>query len=111
MQRMTPKKAILVECRRCLNTQAFKGCESSLCKLNVTSLKPVKKIKAYCLTCCPEQSIYGVKLCDGKYMDGSTCILHPFRLGKNPRRQAAGVKNAEQRGLLGFKFERTEAKR
>lgn len=108
---MTPRKAIAAECRQCVNTQTFKGCASEVCKLNRASLKPIKKIKAHCLTCCPEQSIYGVKSCDGKYIDGSNCVLHPFRLGKNPRRQAAGVKNAEQRGLFSFKFERTAAER
>mgnify|MGYP001592197158 CR=1 FL=1 len=31
---MTHRKAIAAECRRCLNTQAFKGCASEKCKLN-----------------------------------------------------------------------------
>lgn len=108
---LTPKKVIAVECRRCLNVQAFKGCISESCKLNDISLTPIKKIKSHCLICCPEQSVYGVKSCDGKYTDGSICILHPFRLGKNPRQVAAGVKRAEQRGLFGFKFQRMAAKR
>ena len=87
---MTPKKAVMAECRRCLNVKAFRGCADEMCKLNDTSLSPVKRIKAHCLTCCPEKSIYGVKACDGKYFDGTICVLHVYRLGKNPKRVAAG---------------------
>ena len=108
---MTPKKAIVAECRRCINTQAFKGCATEKCRLNDTSLTFIKRIKAHCLTCCPEQSIHGIKSCDGRYANGSVCVLHPFMFGKNPRQVAAGVKRAERKGLFGFKFKQTEAER
>ncbi len=57
--RSTLTQAIKSECRWCNQTKNFQGCASTVCKLNDMSLTPVKRIKAHCLTCVPEQSIVG----------------------------------------------------
>lgn len=99
---MTPKQAILIQCRFCLNTQVFKGCNSEVCKLNDSSLSNLKRIKAHCLTCVPEQNLKGVRACDGIVTNQKEhkCSLHPYRLGKNPRRAGIGGKKANSRCLL-----------
>lgn len=91
---MTPSKAIKIECRRCMNTEAFKGCASSLCRLNDLLLTKLKRIKTHCISCVPEQSIRGVRECTGGLLNGVTCPLHPYREGKNPKRKGIGNKNA-----------------
>lgn len=109
---MTPKKAIHNECCWCMNTQRFNGCSSDVCKLNYISMTYVQRIKANCLTCCPEQSIFGVQGCDGKisnFNQGRICPLHPFRLGKNPSRVAAG-KMALTDKLASFQFKKGDSK-
>jgi hypothetical protein len=106
---MTPKKAIREECGWCCNAKTFAGCSSELCKLNDTELTNMKKIKAHCINCVPEHSYNAVKNCTG-YVDNPTphqCTLHPFRLGKNPRRVELGKKLSEKVGVAmiePFKF-------
>ena len=88
---MTPAKAIDVECRQCMNTPNRKAdCGSEICKLNDARLSKLKKMKAHCITCVPEQSIFGVQSCTGKLMDGTICLLHPYRLGHNPALKGKG---------------------
>lgn len=108
-KRLTPKQAILAECRYCMNSTVFHGCSSEVCKLNDISMKHSKRIKAHCLNCIPEQSIYGVKVCDGKVLNPEPhiCYLWEFRLGKNPKKVEAGqitMKNAGQERLKRFYF-------
>lgn len=103
---MTPKKAILTECRYCLNTTVFRGCSSEICKLNdVTVKSSLKRIKAHCITCIPEQSLQGVRKCDGKVTNPEPhiCVLHPYRLGHNPKRAGLGRK-----GTFGEPFQKTK---
>jgi len=87
--RITPTQAIKSECRYCGQTKNFHGCASTVYKLNDMSLTPVKRIKAHCLTCVPEQSIFGVKRCDGRggILKPRMCPLYPYRMGKNPNRK------------------------
>lgn len=94
---MTPKQSVLTECKYCNNTINFHGCSSELCQLNNTDLPHVKRIKEHCLNCVPEQSVYAVKECDGKISspEPHICPLHPYRLGKNPKRQEASLKIAK----------------
>jgi len=98
---MTPKEAILIECRWCMNTKTFKGCSSQVCKLNDPTLSSLKKIKAHCIACVPEQSLRGVRDCEGHVTNPywHKCSLHPYRLGHNPRRKGIGGKNLDSRCL------------
>jgi len=103
---MIASKAIKIECCRCNNTKVFHGCDSMTCALNDTTKRQVKRIKAHCLTCIPEQSIHAVKKCNGRIGtkgDSLLCPLHPFRMGKSPRAQAAGrLKAAKESGRIRF---------
>ena len=102
---MTPKRAITEECKWCMQTPKFYGCTSEMCALNDTELKHIKRIKAHCINCVPEHSFISVKNCTG-YVDNPephTCTLHPFRLGKNPKRQELGRKLAEKTGVASIK--------
>jgi hypothetical protein len=103
-KRLTPAQAIKQECRFCTNSPVFHGCNSSTCKLNDKSIPHSRRIKAHCLTCAPEQSIHGVKKCSGKVIapEDHICPLHPYRLGKNPYRQAACKKSASSSGRALF---------
>jgi hypothetical protein len=80
---MTPTKAIKIECKACKNGYNYE-CKSIGCKLNDKTLTPLKRIKAHCISCVPEQSIYGVKQCTGKLLYGKTCPLHQYKEGHNP---------------------------
>jgi hypothetical protein len=99
---MTPKQAILKQCRFCMNTQAFKGCDSEVCKLNDSYLSNLKRIKAHCLTCVPEENLKGVRDCNGRITNQSNlkCSLHPYRLGHNPKRRGIGGKNLNSRPIF-----------
>ncbi len=83
---LSPSKAILQECRSCMNTGAFRGCASNACFLNRAGLSHLKRIKAHCLTCVPEQTPNGVKACAGKIKgpEPHTCPLYLYRMGHNP---------------------------
>lgn len=76
---MTPLQSIRAECRRCKGGQLFR-CESTTCSLNLAG-RPLPKIKAHCRECNGDDH---PKECTGKLLDGGTCHLYPFRLGKNP---------------------------
>lgn len=76
---MTPLRSIRVECRSCKGGQVFR-CESKTCFLN-RAWRPLPKIKAHCRECNGDDH---PKDCTGRLLDGNTCILHEFRLGKNP---------------------------
>ena len=109
MKRLTPKQAILSECRYCMNSATFRGCASEMCNLNKVELPFVKRIKAHCVDCIPEQSVYGVKACDGKILNPipHICPLHEFRLGKNPKISEASrikLRNAVLGGMVWHKF-------
>jgi hypothetical protein len=84
---MTPIKAIKAECRFCMNSEVLRECKSVDCKLNNKTLPALKRIKAHCISCVPEQSIYGVKECKGKLLNGTICPLHSYREGHNPKLQ------------------------
>ena len=103
-KRLTPAQAIKQECRHCMNSSVYKGCTSGTCKLNDKTIPHTRRIKAHCLTCIPEQSIHGLKKCAASVISPELhlCPLHPYRLGKNPYRQAACRKtvNLSGRALL-----------
>lgn len=91
---MTAKKAIKTECRFCMNSTIFKGCDSEVCKLNDLSLSPLKRIKAHCVSCVPEQNLKAVRACTGELTNNKVCPLHPYRAGSNPKRKGIGNRNA-----------------
>lgn len=97
---LQPKQAILIQCRYCLNTQVFNGCDSTVCNLNSRTLSNLKKIKAHCLDCIGATSAQTVRKCGGNLLNGKTCSLHPFRLGHNPRREGIGGKKPNSRTFL-----------
>ncbi len=104
---MTAKQAILNECRWCNNTLNFRGCASEICKLNDTTINSsVKRIKAHCLTCVPEQNIQGVRLCDGKVMNLTMAGYARFiRFGQVKTQidpKGSGQPNRRQRQRSGF---------
>lgn len=76
---MTPSQSIRAECRSCKGGQVFR-CESTACSLNLSG-RPLPKIKAHCRECNGDDH---PKDCTGRLLDGNTCILHEFRLAKNP---------------------------
>lgn len=90
---MSIKAAIKAECRACQNSHTLKGCESTTCKLNDSSLTNLKRIKVHCLQCVPEHNLKAVRECTGKLLNGRLCHLHLYRLGKNPNRAGKGGKN------------------
>lgn len=89
---MTPRKAIIAECRLCLNTIRQAKCESAVCPLNDETLSPLRRIKAHCLTCAPDQNRQGVQECSGMIIGSwpRSCPLHPYRHGHNPKRSGTG---------------------
>lgn len=99
---LPPKQAIQEECRFCMNTKTFRGCNSTTCKLNDASLTNLKKIKAHCATCVADQNRRGVRDCDGLICNPEMhkCPLHPYRLGKNPTRAGIGNKNPNSRPVI-----------
>ena len=99
---MTPKQAILKQCRFCMNANIFRGCNSEYCNLNDSSFSNLKKTKRHCITCIPEQSVQGVRKCSGEILNPEPhkCSLHPYRLGHNPRRKGIGGKNINSRPLF-----------
>lgn len=92
--KLTPTKAIRAECRFCMNSTIFKGCNSKVCKLNDLSLSPLKRIKAHCVSCVPEQNLKAVRACTGELTNNKACPLHPYRAGSNPKRKGIGNRNA-----------------
>lgn len=100
---MTAKKSINIECKRCCNEAANwrAVCASYDCPIHFSHTKgsSVRKIKEFCLQCVPEKSVFGVKACDGKYFDGSICVLLPFRMGKNPNRKKRQLTDVERSAM------------
>jgi len=86
-----------------MNNTKFYGCSSEDCKLNDFNLSFVKRIKSHCLDCVPEQSVYGVKACNGKILNPvpHICPLHEFRLGKNPKRVESGIRKQKNMAISG----------
>lgn len=80
---MTPSRAIKAECAFCKNNNYF-DCKSDICKLKDRTLSPLKRIKAHCISCSSEQSIYGAQECTGRLLNGKACPLHLYREGHNP---------------------------
>ena len=81
---MTAIQAVKKECQKCMNNKRFPSCISTMCVLNKRKdyKSTLRMIKAHCLTCIPEGSIFAVKLCDTP-----NCNLWSYRLGKNPNRK------------------------
>ena len=88
---MTPLQAIRKECGYCKGGTRV-PCNDEGCNLTNSKLTSLKKIKAHCKQCVPEQSMQGVGECDGKILcpEPHACSLHPFRLGHNPNRKGIG---------------------
>ncbi len=88
---ITAAQAIRKECRFC-NTLAQTECVTKICNLHpevwTGKKSKVRQIKAHCLECAG--TIAEVKECNGKLLrkndNGNICYLHPYRMGKNPRR-------------------------
>ncbi len=89
---MTPREAIAIECRFCMNTERLRKCESKICHLNETSSTALRRIKAHCLACTPDRNRQGVEACTGKIISPRIrmCSLYPYRLGHNPNRAGLG---------------------
>lgn len=86
--KMTPSKAIKLECRFCMG-DVRRPCESKVCNLNNKSLSPLKRIKSHCLDCVEMKS--EVKNCTGKLLfEERLCYLHPYRQGHDPKRKGMG---------------------
>jgi hypothetical protein len=86
---MKPSQAIKIECLRCRNGQGRIKCKSQECNLDIKDKSPLRRIKAHCIKCVPDQTIYGVKSCKGRVFnpminDFDKCALHDYRLGHNP---------------------------
>lgn len=94
---MTPSKAIALECRFCQNTSRLEKCESKVCRLNDWTSSPLRRIKAHCLTCVPEQNGKEVQACTGRVIGARPrmCPLHLYRLGHNPKRAGIGFSRKE----------------
>lgn len=88
---MTARQAINQECKHCCGDAKNwrEVCNTPDCAIYFAREgggSSVRKIKDFCYKCNPLQSYQGIKNCDGKYFDGSICVLRPFRFGKNPNR-------------------------
>ena len=99
---ITPLQAIQKECRYCHNSTQYNraNCNSELCKLSLLNdfKSNLKRIKSYCIACIPEQSLQGVRKCDGKILNPEPhlCPLRSFKLGKSLKRQGKGNPKALQ---------------
>lgn len=107
---ITPLRAIRVMCKLCKNGYHFE-CKSEVCKLNNKYLSTLKRIKAHCITCIPEQSIQGIRKCDGKVLNPEPhiCPLHPYRLGHNPKLKGKGRKMTSEEFKEQVRSRRKEA--
>jgi len=76
--KMTPAQSVRAECRRCKGGQVFR-CGSKICALNLPG-RPLPKIKAHCRVCNGDDH---PRECTGRFLGGTVCNLHEFRLGKN----------------------------
>ena len=95
---MTPAKAIKLECKWCMGSMKSFKCDSQICKLNNRTLSHLKRIKAHCLDCVETRQ--EVKDCTGKLLsENRLCYLHPYRLGKNPKRAGKGNPNIARFGF------------
>jgi len=77
---MTPKQAILAECQLCKGGGRWK-CESKICTLNRLGWSALRRIRGHCIECNGDDRPVN---CTGRLLLGGMCVLHPFRLGKNP---------------------------
>jgi hypothetical protein len=109
---MTAKQAINTECRRCCGEAAQwrNVCASDECPIHFTRDRgsSVRRIKEFCIKCNPKQTLQGSRECDGLYFDGSTCVLHPFREGRNPQRPKGRVWTPEMRDIARRRFARKQ---
>jgi len=76
---MTPAQAIRHECATCKGG-ARQKCESRACALRGGG-SSLRRIKVHCRECAGDDH---PRECTGRLLDGGTCILHDFRLGRNP---------------------------
>jgi hypothetical protein len=97
---MTPAQAIKAECRRCKGGQRFE-CESELCALNKSG-RALALIKAHCKECNGDDRPAD---CTGRMLDGTACLLHPCRLGKNPTAKRRTL-SPEQRAAMAARLEK-----
>ena len=101
MKGTSPGKAIKMECRRCKGGGRWK-CEAKVCALNRPAGSSLRKIKAHCKECNGDDH---PKECTGRLLDGTICLLHPFRLGKNPYRpRTLSPENREKLVRVGAKY-------
>ena len=109
MEKITAKQAINRECRDCCNTTYWKSvCNSDTCALSEARefKTAVRRIKAHCIECNTQKTVYGVAVCGGdKLIGGATgqphiCHLFPFREGKNPYRAKRVYSDADKAAFI-----------
>ena len=102
MQNITPRKAILLECRKCVGGN-ITLCISPKCKLfpyrltkteGKPSLSPLNAIKAHCHECT------GYNKAETKNCTSKDCYLYPYRLGKMPQMKRRGNSHQLQQARL-----------
>ena len=95
----TPLKAIRSDCVACMggNVQLPAECTARGCALwpyrmgkrpATGAHRPLGAVHAHCISCVG--SAQEARSCTGEMIDGTTCVLHPYRNGTNPRRRGAG---------------------
>jgi hypothetical protein len=106
MTRITPRKAILLECRKCVGGNSSL-CVSPTCKLypyrltrteGKAELSPLQAIKAHCDECT------GYDKEETKNCTGTECYLFPFRLGRLPKGMRKGATKEEMQGVRHHKI-------
>jgi hypothetical protein len=85
-----------------MNSEVLRKCKSVDCKLNNKALPALKRIKAHCISCVPEQNLKGVRECTGELLNG-ICPLHPYREGHNPKRKGKGNIDISKHGIEALK--------
>jgi hypothetical protein len=105
---MTARQAINTECRRCCgDARDWRNvCASPDCPIHFTreTGSSVRRIKDFCIKCNPKQTLQGSRECDGLYFDGSVCVVHVYREGKNPQRPKGRAWTSEMRDVQRQKF-------
>ena len=96
---MTAAEAIKATCRSCQPGQRMtpEKCATTTCKLSPNVVKvrsSVKRIAAHCRECNGGDH---PRVCEGRLLDRGTCLLHPFRLGKNPHKPKRGPRRSHFR--------------
>jgi hypothetical protein len=93
---LTPLKALRAQCLRCMGQSyaLVRECPSLNCPAwryrmgflpKEQPRRPLAAIRAMCVQC--GSSSREARKCTGRMLDGSLCVLHLYRIGKNPSRR------------------------